>query len=71
MILRVFDEKTLRLVAKRHFKIWSVSRSSQNPAKSPGEGQKAATAASAKPAGIPYSKLTIGIPKEVWPNERR
>lgn len=23
------------------------------------------------PSGIPYSKLSIGVPKEVWKNERR
>lgn len=30
-----------------------------------------AKAAEVAPAGIPYSKLTIGVPKEIWKNERR
>lgn len=27
--------------------------------------------AAAPPQGIPYSKLTLGVPKEIFPNERR
>lgn len=39
------------------------------------EASQAKTAADAapppSPAGIPYSKLSIGVPKEVWKNEKR
>ncbi|CAB3369044.1 Hypothetical predicted protein [Cloeon dipterum] len=37
----------------------------------PASAAKDAAKQSASVPGIPYSKLTIGVPKEIWPKERR
>ncbi|CAG7787017.1 unnamed protein product [Allacma fusca] len=64
LVFKILEDKAVLLVARRHLRTWSTVRSSKAP------DSKAANAAPTI-QGIPYNKLTIGIPKEIWPNERR
>ncbi len=79
LVFKLIEDKSLLFLSKRSFRTWSSRRATAKPktASKPAEVVKDAKPASAAapagqaPKGIPYNKLTIGIPKEVWPNERR
>jgi hypothetical protein len=71
LVLKFLDEKPLLFLAKRPLRTWSVVRKAAQVAVK--TVREVAPAAPAKPAakGIPYKNLTIGIPKEIYPNEKR
>jgi len=67
--------KSLLFLTKRSFRTWSAKGASAKPktAAKPAEAaaKDAKSTQAPTPLGIPYKRLTIGVPKEVWPNERR
>lgn len=54
---RLKNVTVLENIAKRHF-----SRSGRCCKQAAKDGEV---------KGVPYSKLTIGVPKEIWQNEKR
>ncbi|XP_021950166.1 NAD(P) transhydrogenase, mitochondrial [Folsomia candida] len=69
MTLKLFDDRSLLFLARRPLRTWSAARKAAQAASK----QVKAAAAPAKTAakGTPYKNITIGIPKEIWPNEKR
>lgn len=71
LVLNLFEhQKQILVLGKRAFRTWQPHRSG-NPTKPLIKDAKPAAAAVASPQGTPYKNLAIGVPKEVWPKERR
>ena len=73
LVLKLLDEKPLLFLAKRPLRTWSSVRKAAQAAikPKPEAAVKESAATKLSPKGIAYKNLTIGIPKEIWPNERR
>lgn len=72
LVLNLFEhQKQILVLGKRAFRTWQSHRSGSSPKSNPAKDAKPANAAAASPQGTPYKNLAIGVPKEVWPKERR
>ncbi|CAL8072391.1 unnamed protein product [Orchesella dallaii] len=71
LVLNLFERKPIIVAGKRAFRTWQPSRKSANPLRQEAKSAAAPTPPAKPPKGVPYKNLKIGVPKEVWPNERR
>lgn len=71
--LKLIEDKAVLFLRRRKFRTWSSKGSSTQPrvAKVETFVKEGIPNVPKAPTGIPYKRLTIGIPKEIWPNERR
>lgn len=68
LVFNLIEQKPILVLSKRAFRTWQPARRATNPLR---KDAKPAAAAEVASKGTPYKRIAIGVPKEVWPKERR